>query len=252
MIIRPVCRKEYVALPNALFNDRRLSADTRAMIALLLSKPRGWELRPFALAKLLSRQNGRPVGRTRLNRLFEEATEGGYMARSADQAHNEDGTWGKYEYFVGMPDDVLRAIQQAGVAIAPQPCDRHADEPHTANDYTNHKEQTLKSTDLKNESLYHHQPLQLEAAPERTPKERSKGHPRRRTEGQEIVQNRVAVRLGRGDVAVGWLLLGALDSARRDTLTALERAGRLGEDELSAAQAGVVLAGLPCPQEGIR
>jgi hypothetical protein len=40
MIIRPVVSREYTALPNAIFKDRRLSADTRAMVALVLSKPR--------------------------------------------------------------------------------------------------------------------------------------------------------------------------------------------------------------------
>ena len=141
MIIRPHCRKEFVALPNVLFNDRRLSAETRLMIALLLSKPRGWELRPAALMKLLSQQGMGSIGRTKLDRMFTEARAAGYMARSARQAHRDDGTWGRYDYYVGMPQDVLKAVQKAGVAMAPQPHCAHAEEPKPVNDGTNYKEQ---------------------------------------------------------------------------------------------------------------
>lgn len=59
MIIRPVVSREYTALPNAILKDRRLSADTRAMVALVLSKPKTWQLRPPALARELSREGGK-------------------------------------------------------------------------------------------------------------------------------------------------------------------------------------------------
>jgi hypothetical protein len=243
MIIRPACRKEFVALPNSLFNDKRLSADTRALIAVLLSKPPGWELRPVALAKLLSRQGGRPVGRTRLSRMFAEAAEAGYLARSQKQTHKDDGTWGRYDYYVGMPDDVVRAVQKAGVAIAPQRSDPHEDEPRAADDNTNHKEQKLQKTKYKNRSPHQLQLHQLGALlPKGWPTEGRGRRARKPQEGQEVVQHRVAVRLGHGDAARGWLIFGGLPDARRDTLTALERSGRLSEDEVLAVLDGLGLA----------
>jgi hypothetical protein len=241
MIIRPVCRKEFVALPNALFNDRRLSADTRAMIALLLSKPRGWELRPRALAKLLSPHGGRPVGWTRVKRMFAEASEAGYMARSAIQAHKDDGTWGKYDYFVGMPEDVKRAVQKAGVAIAPQSRDANEDLAIAENDYTNHKEQSLESTDSRNSKHHQQLPSELGATPKRLSTEERSGRVRL-GHGPEIVQHRVALRLGRGDAADGWLIFGALPDAKRDVLAAMERSGHLTEHEVEVVRASVIVA----------
>jgi len=242
MIIRPVCKKEFVALPNSLFNDRRLSADTRAMIALLLSKPRGWELRPIALAKLLSREGGKPVGWTRLSRMFTEAAEAGYMARSQEQAHKDDGTWGRYDYFVGVPEDVVRAVQRAGVAIAPHPRDAHKDRPRAANDYTNHKKQTSKNTKLKNSNHHLDQRPELGTWPRTNTSVSRKPNLRRSSLRQEVVQHRVAVRLGLGDAAQGWLIFGALPDARRDTLTAMERSGHLNDDEVLAARDSIVVA----------
>lgn len=110
MIIRPACEREYTSLPNAIFNDRRLSVDTRAMIAWILSKPRTWRVQPGRMATALSRTGEKPLGRTKLSRMFKEAMAAGYMARSEKQAHQNDGLWGAYDYFVGMPDDVATAI----------------------------------------------------------------------------------------------------------------------------------------------
>ena len=242
MIIRPVCKKEFVALPNSLFNDRRLSADTRAMIALLLSKPRGWELRPIALAKLLSRERGRPVGWTRLSRMFTEAAEAGYMARSREQAHKDDGTWGRYDYFVGMPEDVVRAVQRAGVAIAPHPRDAHEARPRAANDYTNHKKQTSKKTNIKNSNHHLDQRPELGTWLRTNPMVSRRPSFRRTSLRQEVVQHRVAVRLGLGDAAQGWLIFGALSDARRDSLTAMERTGHLNDDEVLAARDSIAVA----------
>jgi len=51
-------------------------------------------------------------------------------------------------------------------------------------------------------------------------------------EGQEVVQNSLAKRLGVGDVAFGWNLLGLLSDSERDQLTAQQRTGRLDEATL--------------------
>jgi hypothetical protein len=110
MIIRPVCRDRFVSIPNAILNDERLAIDTRGKVAYILSKPPRWDIRPGPLARALSRKGSTPVGRKRLKRMFEEAMDAGYMARSAEQTHRDDGSWGSYDYVVGMPEDVEKAV----------------------------------------------------------------------------------------------------------------------------------------------
>jgi hypothetical protein len=120
MIIRPVCRDKYASIPNAVLNDERLSIDTRGMVAYLLSKPRDWIIRPRPLARALSKKGSAPVGRKRLNRMLREATDAGYVSRATTQTHLDDGSWGHYDYIVGMPADVKEAASEGGVAFSPQ------------------------------------------------------------------------------------------------------------------------------------
>ncbi len=241
MIIRPKLKAGFVVLPNALLNDKRLSADTRAMLAVLLSKPKGWELRPRPLRKLLSRTGEKEVGWTKLNRMFSEAMSAGYMARSKDQRHQDDGTWGKYEYIVGMPDDVQRAIEKADIAIGPCSREPNEDGPSSQNDFTNHKEENLERTESINSS---HSSALLPAVGEapKGPASESKRGGNEPPARSEVIQQRVAYRLGNGDVGEGWLLLGELSPSSRDALTALERRGHLEEAELDRARARAELA----------
>ncbi len=116
------------------------------------------------MATALSRTGEKPLGRTKLSRMFKEAMAAGYMARSEKQAHQNDGLWGAYDYFVGMPDDVATAIQREGVAVLPHARKPHTDdpravephtvEPHTVepravNQHTNQKVKNLENTDYK-------------------------------------------------------------------------------------------------------
>src|SRR5262245_30222530 len=109
MIIRPVCKREFVSIPNVILTDERLSIDTRGMLVYLLSRPKNWQIRRRPLAKALSKQ-GKPIGQTKLSRMFSEAIEASYMARSLEQAHKKNGDFDSYIYVVGMPEDVRRAI----------------------------------------------------------------------------------------------------------------------------------------------
>ncbi|MGD0076524.1 MAG: hypothetical protein ABSD31_19660 [Candidatus Binataceae bacterium] len=253
MIIRPVCKIEYTALPNAILNDRRLSADTRAMLAFVLSKSKGWELRPGPLARALSREGGKPVGRTRLSRMFDEATTAGYMARSAEQGHQDDGRFGKYVYFIGMPDDVAAAIETASVAFLPHACQPHTGEPHTgephaANQHTNQKVKNLQTTDSKKtpptsppesteRSKVADDEIPFDAA--RAKSGSMNGYSLNRDGkctivGGEVIQHRIAQLLGDGDVANGWLLFGKLSDTDRDQLTAQARADKLTDLTVTA------------------
>jgi hypothetical protein len=242
MIIRPHLKTHFVALPNSLFNDRRLSADTRAMLALLLSKPPGWHLRPVPLMKLLSREGEPEIGWTRFRRMLAEAIAAGYIVRSDKQLHNEDGTWGRYDYIVGMPQDVLDAARRSGMAIAPRARDPHEGLPHAQNEFTNHKVKSPSKTDSKNE--HHHLPLLPTLAPTRkSPSTNgSKPVPPARLPGKEVIQHQIALLIGGGDAAKGWAILEKLPPSRLDELTARQRLGRLTELELSRAVAELELA----------
>ena len=249
MIIRPACEREFVALPNAIFNDRRLSVDTRAMVALILSKSKSWEVRPGPLARALSREDGKPVGRKRLARMFREAMQAGYMARSAQQTHQDDGSFGRYVYFVGMPDDVAAEIAKGGVTISAQFPDAHTPDAHTPEGTTTHKIQNSKNSSLPSfpptivqaETL-HGRPKEASATESYDDNASQEGNhppvgtlfgearpaPKRRLERSEVVQDRIATRLG----PRGWTILMAMTASELDQLTAQERAGKLTDEAL--------------------
>ena len=239
MIIRPHCTTRYVVLPNSLLADRRLSIETRGMLALLLSKARSWQLRPRPLMKELSREGETGFGRTRLQRMLDEAMAAGYVARPEKQGHEKDGRWGKYEYIVGMPDDVLRAVQKSDVAFAPQSRDPHVALPRAQNDFTNHKVKSPPNNKYKNSPDRSGLPLVLGNSLKRLSNARGKRG--RLLVGKEVFQNQLAVRLGAGDAAAGWLMLAELSDARRDELTARERLGRLSDEEVANVIASISL-----------
>jgi hypothetical protein len=156
MIIRPVCSREFVALPNALLNDYRLSIETRGMLAYLISRPKNWQIRPIPLARALSK-SGNPLGRTKLARMFREAEAAGYIARSNRQGHKENGDFATYAYVVGMPDDVSAALaaKEAGVTSLPQSRIAHTRDTIARNVHRSHKRQKEETQILK----IHPQPL---------------------------------------------------------------------------------------------
>jgi hypothetical protein len=120
MIIKPACEREYVALPNASVNDKRLSAEARGMIHHLMAKPPSWEVYLKVLRAELC------VGSKKLKRMLREAEDAGYIWRSPKQRHNPDGSWGRHEYVVGMPDDVAKEVAKRCVAGSPQRLEAHA------------------------------------------------------------------------------------------------------------------------------
>src|SRR5262245_45275739 len=102
-----------------MLRDKRLSLDTRGMLAYLNSLPRNWQIRPAVLARQLSQNDGRQIGRERLQRMFDEAQAAGYMARSQEQSHDDDGRWGSFVYIVGSDPELVKqevATQSASIA----------------------------------------------------------------------------------------------------------------------------------------
>jgi hypothetical protein len=58
----------------------------------------------------------------------------------------------------------------------------------------------------------------------------------------EVIQNQIAKRLGRGDIAEGWELFGRLSAAMQDQLTAQQRVNRL--DDSAIEQARLTIRGM--------
>jgi hypothetical protein len=157
MIIKPKSKVRYVLVPNELIGDPRLSLDTWAMIISLLSKPPNWKLWCNPLAKELATLWQKRLGRKKLDRMLGEARAAGYMARSAKQIQHPDGSWGHFDYIVGMPKDVLAAVRRAGEGKYLWEC-RHvyATKAHAANETT----EKSKTDKLKTENNYPpHRPL---------------------------------------------------------------------------------------------
>ena len=84
-IIKVKNKKNYTALANALLCDKRLTFETRGLLAYLLSKPLDWEVRINDLI------NASPAGLRVVRRMVAEAEEYGYMIRKRYQ--REDGTF---------------------------------------------------------------------------------------------------------------------------------------------------------------
>jgi hypothetical protein len=157
VIIRPACPKSFTRIPNAVLNDTRLSIEARFLIVYLLSKPPTWNLRPVPLARALSSEDTR-VGRKRLNGMIREAIDAGYIARSTEQTHLRNGSWGSYEYIVGMPDDVQTVVTKSGEKFLPQHPAAPAPEGRAPKGTVNHKVLSQKSQIDNNPPLAHHSP----------------------------------------------------------------------------------------------
>jgi hypothetical protein len=242
MIIRPVVSREYTALPNVIFTDQRHSADTRTAFALVLSRPKNWEMRPWWLMKMLSRIGTKPVGRKAIARMFRELMATGHMARSKEQTRQADGAFGKYVYFVGMPDDVAAAIASSDVAFLPQVPEGTAAEGTAAEGTTIYKRKNLQIKDLQTRVSIKLRPHANAGTLQDGPTEQTflrpkpisaagssaqsrLGRQRRLTEGTEVVQARLANRLG----PRGWAILMALTASELDQLTACERNGAVDD-----------------------
>jgi len=157
MIIRPVCRRNFVALPNVVLTDERLSIETRGMIAYLLSRPPNWQIKTVWLARALSKK-GQAVGRTKLTRMLREAKTAGYLARSAEQERKPNGDFGSYIYIIGLPEEVQLASARLAQSQGAASQDATSQDEHRID-----KRRTPKNQNLKNIHLtrYGSHPLPL-------------------------------------------------------------------------------------------
>jgi hypothetical protein len=108
MIIRREHNGNFTILPNAVANDQRLSIEAIGVMAYLLSRPPNWTIRHSQLQKACR------VGRQKLQRIFRELIQAGYLDRDNDQPRDRHNQFTAYNY---VARDVPR---KDGVSSSPQ------------------------------------------------------------------------------------------------------------------------------------
>lgn len=87
-IIRVNKSEQYTVIANQPLNDERLSWEARGVLAYLLSKPDGWQVR---IADLVNRG---PAQRAKIRRILQELEGSGYLYRH--QERGAGGTFGEW------------------------------------------------------------------------------------------------------------------------------------------------------------
>lgn len=83
-IVKPQCN--YTTIPNATIEDRRLSPEAVGVLARLLAKPDGWEVRAYQV------ENENGIRKDARRRIFSELETAGYASRR--KVRRDNGTFG--------------------------------------------------------------------------------------------------------------------------------------------------------------
>jgi hypothetical protein len=106
MIIRHKHRGRFTVVPNAIFNDDRLSLGAKGLLGYLLSRPGNWQVRHDQLQHKLG------IGRKLLNRLLIELEASGFLHRDDEQGRDDHNRFMPYNY-------IVRDIPEPAVSGAP-------------------------------------------------------------------------------------------------------------------------------------
>jgi hypothetical protein len=132
MIIRHKHRGRFAVVPNAIFDDQRLSFGAKGVLAYLLSLPPNWEVRHDQLQRKLG------IGRKLLTKALSELIKAGYVTRDESQMRDEFNRFTTLNY-------VVSDVPDSRASDAPFPA---RPEPKRARDSGNNKK-TIK-TDSNN------------------------------------------------------------------------------------------------------
>jgi hypothetical protein len=94
VIIRREHNGNFTIVPNAIFNDRRLSIEAIGLLGYLLSRPPNWTARHGHLRKTLR------MGRMRFERAMWELMSAGYVERDKLQPRSQGNQFSAYNYVV--------------------------------------------------------------------------------------------------------------------------------------------------------
>jgi len=116
MIIRAKHKNRFTQIPNAIFEDRRLSIAAKGLLVYLLSRPPNWTVRHDQLQYTLD------MGRKQLTKLLDELAEAGYLDRDEHQGRDEHNRFLPYDYTVrDVPEFGAIAATAAPAALRSKP-----------------------------------------------------------------------------------------------------------------------------------
>jgi len=227
MIIRREHNGNFTIVPNAIFNDRRLSIEAIGLLGYLLSRPPNWRARHGHLRKTLG------MGRLRFERATWELMSAGYVERDMEQPRDGDNQFSSYNYVVRDVPKVLPADHPLpDFPLRGSRC-RKPDNGNKIKDNKTDLNKTLSSSDI------HHvvaadsaatcstaSPAEHPGALHGFPNAASGSAARRRrpiSTPLEVIQDRIAKRIG----PRGWEILLELQASELDQLAAMERASTL-------------------------
>jgi hypothetical protein len=125
MIIRHKHKGSFTVVPNAIFNDDRLSLGAKGLLGYLLSRPSNWQVRHDQLQHKLN------IGRKLLANLLDELRKAEYVDREECQRRDVQNQFMPYDY-------VVRDIPEQTIAAAPKAL---RPEPRRERDTGNNKEE---------------------------------------------------------------------------------------------------------------
>jgi hypothetical protein len=115
-IIRRHHNSHFTVIPNAIFEDSRLSIEAKGALGYLLSRPHDWVVRLAHLGRVLG------VGRDKMERIIGELIAAGYVLRGA-QRRTQSQQWGAADYVVMDHPVRVDASLPPSMPIAPNaPC----------------------------------------------------------------------------------------------------------------------------------
>jgi hypothetical protein len=94
MIIRHKHKGRFTVVPNAIFNDDRISLAAKGLLGYLLSRPGNWDVRHDQLQRQFS------IGRKLLSTLLMELEKTGYLERDEEQGRDEYNRFTTLNYIV--------------------------------------------------------------------------------------------------------------------------------------------------------
>jgi hypothetical protein len=121
-VVRRHHNSNFTVVPNAIFEDPRLSIEAKGVLGHLLSRPHNWTVRLAQVARTLK------VGRDKMQRIFNELIDAGYVLRGRPRMANQQ--WAPIEYIVF--DQPMAANSQGKSLAEPQPAFPCAAEPQPA------------------------------------------------------------------------------------------------------------------------
>jgi hypothetical protein len=105
-IIRRHHNCNFTIVPNAIFEDDRLSIEAKGVLGYLLSRPHNWVVRLVHIGATLK------IGRDKTERIFQERQAVGYVIRGPDQKRTK-GKWSAAEYVV-LDDPASASVPEVG------------------------------------------------------------------------------------------------------------------------------------------